>query len=339
MKHYLDLIQISAKQHKKQNRMTRLCIVLAVFLVTVIFGMADMEIRSQMIQAVKSDGSWHAGFLVDEEQGVLLKARPEVEHIARYGVLNYHLRDGYRIEGIETAVCGFDKELLEMFPAAELTEGAFPENTEEAVLNESAKTRLGVRVGDTVSMATPQGEMKQYHITGITKDTALEAEHDAFGMYLNTDGFSALRPEETKSAQEVVYYVEFRKFCNIQKAIREISAQFGMEEGQVRQNVKVLMLMFQSQDTYILQLYFVAAVLAALVVIAGIFMITASMNSNIARLWYDEMPWSNRKASDPFCAKRSAWLVQDGHSSGHYCGDLYGMGSMWNAALSKSGAF
>ena len=283
MKHYLDLIQISAKQHKKQNRMTRLCIVLAVFLVTVIFGMADMEIRSQMIQAVKSDGSWHAGFLVDEEQGALLKARPEVEHIARYGVLNYHLRDGYRIEGIETAVCGFDKELLEMFPAAKLTEGTFPENTEEAVLNESARTRLGVQVGDTVSMATPQGEMKQYHITGITKDTALEAEHDAFGMYLNTDGFSALRPEETKSAQEVVYYVEFRKFCNIQKAIREISAQFGMEEGQVRQNVKVLMLMFQSQDTYILQLYFVAAVLAALVVIAGIFMITASMNSNIAR--------------------------------------------------------
>ena len=283
MKHYLDLIQISAKQHKKQNRMTRLCIVLAVFLVTVIFGMADMEIRSQMIQAVKSDGSWHAGFLVDEEQGALLKARPEVEHIARYGVLNYHLRDGYRIEGIETAVCGFDKELLEMFPAAKLTEGTFPENTEEAVLNESARTRLGVQVGDTVSMATPQGEMKQYHITGITKDTALEAEHDAFGMYLNTDGFSALRPEETKSAQEVVYYVEFRKFCNIQKAIREISAQFGLEEGQARQNVKVLMLMFQSQDTYILQLYFVAAVLAALVVIAGIFMITASMNSNIAR--------------------------------------------------------
>ena len=273
MKHYLDLIQISAKQHKKQNRMTRLCIVLAVFLVTVIFGMADMEIRSQMIQAVKSDGSWHAGFLVDEEQGALLKARPEVEHIARYGVLNYHLRDGYRIEGIETAVCGFDKELLEMFPAAELTEGAFPENTEEAVLNESAKTRLGVQVGDTVSMATPQGEMKQYHITGITKDTALEAEHDAFGMYLNTDGFSALRPEETKSAQEVLYYVEFRKFCNIQKAIREISAQFGLEEGQVRQNVKVLMLMFQSQDTYILQLYFVAVGFGGVVVGCGVFLV------------------------------------------------------------------
>ena len=279
MKHYLDLIKISAKQ----NRMTRLCIVLAVFLVTVIFGMADMEIRSQMIQAVKSDGSWHAGFVMDEEQGALLKARPEVEHIARYGVLNYHLKDGYQIEGIETAICGFDRELLEMFPAADLTEGAFPVNSEEAVLNESAKTRLNIRVGDTVSMITPQGETKYYYVAGITKDTALEAEHDAFGMYLNMDGFAALRSEEIEAAREVLYYVEFRKFCNIQKAIREISTQFGLEEGEVRQNAKVLMLMFQSRDTYILGLYFVAAVLAALVVIAGIFMITASMNSNIAR--------------------------------------------------------
>ena len=67
---------------------------LAVFLVTVIFGMADMEMRSQMIQAVQSDGSWHAGFLMNEEQGALLKERPEVEHAARYGVLNYYLRDG-----------------------------------------------------------------------------------------------------------------------------------------------------------------------------------------------------------------------------------------------------
>ena len=56
MKHYLDLISISAKHHRRQNRMTRFCIVLAVFLVTVIFGMADMEMRSQLIQAVFRSG-------------------------------------------------------------------------------------------------------------------------------------------------------------------------------------------------------------------------------------------------------------------------------------------
>ena len=283
MKHYLDLVKISAKQHRKQNRMTRLCIVLAVFLVTVIFGMADMEMRSQMVQAVKTDGNWHAAFVTGEEQGALLAARPEIETIARYGVLNYYLKDGYQIGGTETAICGFDREFLEMMPDVEIIEGAFPETEKETVLNQSAKVRLGVQVGDTIELTIPQGEAKQYRITGITKDTAMEAERDAFGMFLNTQGFTELRSEETGAAREVLYYVRFERFCNIQKAICEISGQFGFSPEQVRQNAKVLMLMFQSRDSYLMKFYLVAAVLAGLVVIAGIFMITASMNSNIAQ--------------------------------------------------------
>ena len=51
MKNYLDLIPILGKVHRRQSRMVRICIILSVFLVTVIFGMADMEIRSQNIQA------------------------------------------------------------------------------------------------------------------------------------------------------------------------------------------------------------------------------------------------------------------------------------------------
>ena len=47
MKHYLDLIPISAKQRKHQSRMTRFCIILAVFLVASIFSMADMEIQEE----------------------------------------------------------------------------------------------------------------------------------------------------------------------------------------------------------------------------------------------------------------------------------------------------
>ena len=50
MKHYLDLVPISAKVHRKQSRMSIFCIVLAVFLVTTIFGMADMFVRSQIIK-------------------------------------------------------------------------------------------------------------------------------------------------------------------------------------------------------------------------------------------------------------------------------------------------
>lgn len=283
MKHYLDLIRISAKKHRKQNRMTRICIVLSVFLVTVIFGMADMEMRSQLIQAVRTDGNWHAAFAADEEQGALLGARPEVEAISRYGTLNYHLKDGYKIEGIETGVCGFDREFQDMIPDAEVSEGTFPENAKEIVINENIRDRLGVGIGDSIDMAVPQGDIRTYRITGIAKNTALTAQLDAFCVYVNVAGFQELYPEETGAAWEVLYYVRFRRFCNIQKTIGEISGQFGFSEKQVRQNAKVLMLMFQSEDPYMLELYLIAGILAVLVVIAGILMITASMNSSIAR--------------------------------------------------------
>ncbi len=283
MKHYLDLIKFSAKQHKKQNRMTKLCIVLAVFLVSVIFGMADMEMRSQMIQAVKTDGSWHAAFVVNEEQGAILLARPEVESAARYGALNYRLKDGYQIEGTETGVGGFDKEFQEMIPDAEVIAGTFPDKPDEAVMNENIKARLGVQIGDTIHMTTPWGNEKEYHITGLVKNTALTAELDAFCIFLNTDGFSELYEEQAAGEAEELYFVKFRRFCNIQKTIDEITVQLGLKEGQVRQNVKVLALMIQSRDSYMMQFYFVAAALAMLVVIAGILMITASMNSSIAR--------------------------------------------------------
>lgn len=47
MKSYLSLIPISAKVHRRQNRMTLLCIIFAVFLVTVVFSMADMGVRME----------------------------------------------------------------------------------------------------------------------------------------------------------------------------------------------------------------------------------------------------------------------------------------------------
>ena len=68
MKHYLDLVPISAKIHKKQSRMSIFCIVLAVFLVTTIFGMADMFIRSQILQAVACYRALALGMLNGDEQ-------------------------------------------------------------------------------------------------------------------------------------------------------------------------------------------------------------------------------------------------------------------------------
>lgn len=58
MKSYLSLIPISAKVHKRQNRMTLLCIIFAVFLVTAVFSMAEMGVRMEQSRLSGKHGSF-----------------------------------------------------------------------------------------------------------------------------------------------------------------------------------------------------------------------------------------------------------------------------------------
>ena len=57
MKSYLDLILLSAKVRKRQNRMTLLCIIFAVFLVTSIFSMADMGVQMERARLLDRHGN------------------------------------------------------------------------------------------------------------------------------------------------------------------------------------------------------------------------------------------------------------------------------------------
>ena len=57
MKSYLSLIPLSARVHRRQNRMTLLCIIFAVFLVTAIFSMAEMGARMEPTRLVKKHGN------------------------------------------------------------------------------------------------------------------------------------------------------------------------------------------------------------------------------------------------------------------------------------------
>lgn len=284
MKHYFDLIPISAKMHRKQNRMTKLCIILAVFLVTVIFSMADMEIRAQKIQAIQTDGIWHANFRqIEKEQAALIEKRPEVKCSSWYGAMNYRLNQGYQIQGMETVICGFDDTFLNMYPGQKIVEGKYPENAHSAVLTQSAKKHLGIHIGDQIMINTPDGGQYSYHISGFTGDTSMLTDKDALGMFLNMDGYEILAKHSSSNEKDSSFYVQFYEYVNIQKSLKEIRTQFGFKKQQIAQNTKYLALLFQSQDSYMVKLYITAAILSILVVVAGILMITASLNSNISQ--------------------------------------------------------
>ena len=72
MKSYLSLIPISAKVHRRQNRMTLLCIVFAVFLVTAVFSMAEMGARMEYTRLVGKHGNLSMSDLLGSYMGQTL---------------------------------------------------------------------------------------------------------------------------------------------------------------------------------------------------------------------------------------------------------------------------
>lgn len=72
MKSYLDLIPISAKVKRKQNRMTILCIIFAVFMVTAIFSMAEMGIRMEQTRLTEKHGNLSIADLINSTAGQTL---------------------------------------------------------------------------------------------------------------------------------------------------------------------------------------------------------------------------------------------------------------------------
>lgn len=72
MKSYLSLIPISARAHRRQNRMARLCIIFAVFMVTAIFSMAEMGTRMEQTRLAQKHGGFSLWDLFGSAMGQTL---------------------------------------------------------------------------------------------------------------------------------------------------------------------------------------------------------------------------------------------------------------------------
>lgn len=288
MKSYLDLVPISQKTNRRQSRMVRICIILSVFLITAIFGMADMEIRSQNAQAKINYGEWHAGFRsVSDHEAALISQRPKVLAATRYHTLNYMLTMHYQVEGTEAVILGMDEGALDIFPTAELVEGNFPQEEGGVVIDQNMRERLSLELGDEISLMTPEGTEKIYHVTGFWGQFPMLAVKDVFGIAMRTENFREdfrnLSLAGSENNYDSYLYVKFSSRCNIQKEIKEIEKQFQIPEERVNRNELLLATMGQSQDVSMMAIYAVALVLALLVAVAGILMISGSLNSNVAQ--------------------------------------------------------
>ncbi|RXE60596.1 ABC transporter permease [Acetivibrio mesophilus] len=286
MKHYLDLVPISEKVHRKQNRMSIFCIVLAVSLVTTIFGMADMFIRSQILQTQLDDGNFHIAILdITDEDAALIAKRTDIKAAARYGVLNYRGEKGYTIFGKDSIIVGCDKAWVTELLVDNITEGNFPQIDTQAMITESAKDRFGLQLGDSITIDGPDGKKLQYTLSGFCRNASKTMSEDSYGIILTTDAFRALYPNKNSNRltdYNSMLFVRFENAWNARQEINDLKTDYGFSEEQIVENSKLLGLLGQSGSSFMLQIYATAGVLFVLVMVAGIMMIASSLNSNVA---------------------------------------------------------
>ena len=275
MKSYLGLITQYERVHRKNNRISVLCISFSVCLVMAIFSMADMAMRSQKNYFIKTGGEYHAALRdVEEETAELVSARVDV---ALSGWV-YQGSTGM-LSGKTVSFVGADEKTMESLTEMDMTDGVYPSLPDEALLNESAMKQLGLSIGDNMTVTVPDGSQKQYRITGTLADMGSMLKADICGMALSEDGFLAIADEN--AADGTTYRIQFKDGAHIQEAIKEIKVQLCLSEGQISENTALLGLIGQSESNIMQAFYLIAAILVFLVLIAGTVMISASFNTNV----------------------------------------------------------
>ena len=282
MKSYLSLIPISAKVHRHRNRMTLICIIIAVFLVTAVFSMADMALRLEKTRMIEHHGNWHVMLKnIEQSDAELVGARPDVAAAAWYDAINYDLAEDYFIGGKRAVLCGADESYITDIMNC-LTEGRYPQNDGEILLTDNVRELFGISIGGRITVNTPSDSI-EYTVSGFGGDAVFTQLSDSVGAFMNMTALRRLCGTNDNVYSEPEYYVRFGAHVNVKKSIADIKEQYGWSGESISENTALLGLTGFSSDSYMIGLYGIAAVLFLLILMAGVFMIASSMNSNIAQ--------------------------------------------------------
>lgn len=281
MKHYLKLVPISAKIHRKQSKMTRICITLAVLLVAVMFGLADMYLQGVTQHQIEESGNWHYEFhSIDTQTASFISARPEVAIAGWHDTVSSEA--GYSIKEQSVSISAQEKGVFEGIFLNDIIEGEYPDGPNEIAVSSSLKNTASVSLNETVELYKPDGSVTEYLIVGLLDDTKTSRliAGDTPIVVMTPEGLGAgLAVSDTNES----YVVRFSHLCNIPDTINDIKAKDNLSDEQITGNIPLLSIQGQIKGkTGVNQIYQVAFILSVIVMLTCILMISSSLNSNVA---------------------------------------------------------
>lgn len=240
-----------------------------------------MIIRGETVTMQAKHGNWHIQ-VNNISDGIAeeISNRPDVTAVGWSAVFNEDVDQPYTIGERKATLYGTDETYLVQL-ADGIEEGNFPQSDREMVLSSNAKLALNVQLGDSVTVQTPAGNV-ELTISGFGSDDQEYYEGQTYmvAVYMTKDAFVSLM-NETDYAPAC--YVQFQSAAKVANAIAEIQAQYNLPEGSIRENTAIMGLAGQSSNESMRNVYGLAAILFVMVLLAGVLMISGSMNSQVAQ--------------------------------------------------------
>ena len=283
MKSYLSLVPISGKVRKRQNRMTIFCVIISVLLVTTIFSVADMFIRTQSGGLQQKHGNWHIRLEnISQDTAEEISRHPDVAAIGWSETFNTDGDQPFYIGEKKAALYGVDSIYLAELVNA-LEEGSLPQSDNDIMLSSNARLALDVKIGDHVTVKTPSGDT-DFTVCGFGSDDAEYYQGQTYmvAVYMMRDAYIGVM-EQNHIPINPSCYIQFQDVSKASGIITEIRQQYDLPEEDISENTAIMGLAGQSSNESMKNIYGIAAVLFVLVLLAGVLMISGSMNSNVAQ--------------------------------------------------------
>ncbi len=283
MKSYLSLVPISGKVRKRQNRMTIFCVIISVLLVTTIFSVADMWIRASSEGLQQKHGNWHIRLEnISQDIAEEIAQRPDVAAIGWAETFNTDADQPFYIGEKKAALYGADSIYLAELVNA-LEEGNLPQGDNDVMLSSNARLALDVKIGDHVTVKTPSGDT-DFTVCGFGSDDAEYYQGQTYmvAVYMMRDAYIGVM-EQNNIPINPTCYIQFQDVSKASGITSEIRQQYDLPEEDISENTAVMGLAGQSSNESMKNIYAIAAVLFVLVLMAGVLMISGSMNSNVAQ--------------------------------------------------------
>ena len=283
MKSYLSLVPISGKVRKRQNRMTIFCVIISVLLVTAIFSVADMFIRAQSEGLQQKHGNWHIRLEnISQDIAEEIAQRPDVAAVGWSETFNTDADQPFYIGEKKAALYGADSIYLAELVNA-LEEGSLPQSDNDIMLSSNARLALDVKIGDHVTVKTPSGDT-DFTVCGFGSDDADTYQGQTYlvAVYMMRDAYIGVM-EQNNIPINPSCYIQFQDVSKASGIISEIRQQYDLPEEDISENTAIMGLAGQSSNESMKNIYGIAAILFVIVLLAGVLMISGSMNSNVAQ--------------------------------------------------------